>query len=74
MMWTEQRRVELEQLRQLLIECITINRGSHVIERLQRIEKLASELWESDLSNGRESFHTFLVGLVISESQRQAKQ
>lgn len=66
--WTKRRRIELEKLRELLIEAGTINHGSHATDRIILCEKLAKALFYGQLnSKSPESFYQFLVSLVIAE-------
>ena len=72
MKWDGSRIVELNKLRELLIEVTTINRGSHAIERIQKCEELAEDLWNSDLDSARPSFHQFLTDLAIKDRSAQS--
>jgi hypothetical protein len=71
--WTKARCKELDKLRQLLQEGQAINRGSHVVERLRRITRLATALDRSNINTGRPSFHQFLTGLAIAERHHKPK-
>lgn len=67
MKWTKDRAEELRLLQQLLNDVQTINRGSHVLERLARCIDLAEKLDRHDLENGRPSFMSFLSDLYLDE-------
>lgn len=65
--WTQDRTNELELFRQLLIEAQSINRGSHVLERLRKVIDLAETLDHVDIGKGRDSFYNFLRDLCIED-------
>ena len=67
MKWTDDRANELEMLRQLLIEVQSINRGSHVLERLRKCIDLAETLDRVDLAKRHDSFYGFLRDLCIDD-------
>lgn len=72
--WTGLRMTQFEDLEALLRDVVAINKGSHVIERLQRCIKRAEELTRSDLNTGEDSFMWFLRGLAAEDRQRQAEK
>jgi hypothetical protein len=65
--WTKARCKELELMRHVLIESMNLNRGSHVTDRILRLEKMATKLDLTNFGTGRLSFYQFLVGLAADE-------
>ena len=61
--WTVERCDQLAELRELVREAGSINRGNMVIERLARCIELAERL------NGRDGFLAFLDDLAIAERE-----
>jgi hypothetical protein len=66
--WTKVRINELKHLISLLDEVKSIDRGSGVIKRLQKCERLAEVLTKTDLENLRKSFVQFLIEQANEES------
>ena len=60
MKWPEDRLDELDLLQLLVNEVQSINRGSHVIERLTRCIELAEKLDRTDYGKGRHSLMAFI--------------
>ncbi len=46
--WPQERRFQFDQLRDLVREAGSLNNGSHVIQRMQRIEMLCCDLHKTD--------------------------
>jgi len=65
--WTDERALQLEDLESLIRECVTMNNGSGIIERLQRIEDLSCKLSKADLVAGHNSFMGFLREIAVTE-------
>lgn len=65
--WTDDRVAEFQMLQRLLNEVTLINRGSHVIERIQVCESIAAQLSGSDWFSRRKSFMSFLSDVIISD-------
>lgn len=59
--WTDDRIAELKQLRSLLSECGSLNNGSGVIQRMERIIELAKILTETGEDFTRVDFMRFLT-------------
>jgi hypothetical protein len=74
MKWTNERAEELRELEHLLHEIQAINRGSHVIERLQRCIELADKLDKTDIGRRHQSFVAFLRDLCIEDRSSAAGQ
>jgi len=60
-MWPADRRKQLISLQNLLVDVSELNRGSNVIEKMQRISKMADKLLSSDLDKPRVSFMAFII-------------
>lgn len=69
--WPQNRRDELGQLQQLLQEAKSLNNATGTLDRLARIEALATALTKTDLDGGRESFLTFLVQAANSPARTE---
>jgi hypothetical protein len=65
--WTDDRCTELDKFRELLTEVQSINRGSHILERLARCITIAEALDKVDLQRARASFYQFLNDLAVEE-------
>tara|TARA_R110000850_G_C9808880_1_gene451196 strand:+ start:350 stop:589 length:240 start_codon:yes stop_codon:yes gene_type:complete len=65
--WTDERWDQLKLLEELISQCRAINLGSHVVERLDRIGKLAEEL---NYSNPHEPFICFSRFLMNIATKR----
>jgi hypothetical protein len=74
MKWTNARCKELDALRELLTEVQSINRGSHVIERLERCIALAKKLDATNMDKPRPSFYRFLNDLAAADRSSAAGQ
>ena len=60
-MWSEDRRAELVELEQLLMDAESLNSGSGAIERMQRLVEIAKKLKRSDARLAKPSFMQFLL-------------
>lgn len=60
MMWTKDRRAELNQLRQLLDDMKMLDHATGALSRLERLEVVAQGLMTTDLPRNRPSFMLFL--------------
>lgn len=65
--WDESRCEEYELLETLLSEVSSLNRGSHVIERMQKCIDIAERLSRTDLNSGRDSFVRFLLKEALKD-------
>ena len=70
--WDDSRCEELAYFGLLLSEVASLNKGSHVIERMQRCIEIAERLDRADIRIPRASFNQFLRGLAVEE--RSASQ
>ena len=68
-MWPSDRRKDLISLQNLLVDVSELNRGSNVIEKMQRISKIADKLLSSDMEKGKVSFMAF----IIAEATKKEK-
>lgn len=59
-MWPADRRKELSILDEILNECLRINSANCIVDRLVKIERLATVLTETNFEYLRPSFETFL--------------
>lgn len=71
-LWGEERWKELNALEELLRECHHVNRGSGVIERLQKIDELSAKLLLPDVDTGRESLLSFLRRQYLANDPQKA--
>lgn len=65
--WDESRCEEYGLLETLLSEVSSLNRGNHVIERMQKCIDIAERLNHTELDAGRMSFRTFLRDLALKD-------
>lgn len=65
--WDESRCKEYEMLETLLSEVSSLNRGNHVIERMQKCIDIAERLNSTNLDSGRMCFRGFLHRQIIKD-------
>lgn len=65
--WKNSRCHELTKLNELLNEILSMNRGSNIVGRILKCEKIARTLQSSDMTTGRPSFVQFLTDLAAKE-------
>ena len=64
MKWTEDRRAEYQTLRDLIIECTSINSDNNITNRLQKIIALSKSLNRDNCRIPKRSFLGFLEDLI----------
>lgn len=69
MTFDAQRLTEHEQLLRLITIASSLNRGSHVVEKIQELELLADALSRSDYDAPRCSFLNWITSAVIEARQ-----
>jgi len=67
-MWPIKRRKQLAQLQSMIRECLSINSGNQIVERLQLIEKLASELSHGEIDDP--SFYRWIEAEAMNGGDR----
>jgi hypothetical protein len=59
--WDKKRNGQLADLRNMLWEAESLNRGSNFLEHVQKVINIAKALTSADISNGELSFISFLI-------------